>query len=95
MDILEVIDKLEKYDECSFFFLLKEAEDKPELIAIFMGILELIKLRRILFCLSEEEGECPIELTVMFRKNPDYTPPETPTESEFDKEETENDDSRT
>lgn len=90
----EVVDKLEKYNECSFFFLLKDAEDKPELIAIFMGILELIKLRRILFCLSEEEAELPIELTVMFRKNPDYAPPETPVESEFDKEETKNDDSR-
>ena len=85
----EVIDKLDRYTECSFFFLLKDAEDKPELIATFMGILELVKIGRILFCLSEEDEEREIEMTVMFRINPDYVPPEAPVESEFDKEETE------
>ncbi len=77
----EVISKLERYETVSFFGLLKDAEDKPELIAIFMGILELVKLRRILFCVSEEEE---IELTISFRLNPDYEPDDTHTASEFD-----------
>ncbi len=82
----EVIDKLDRYGECTFFFLLKDAEDKPELIATFMGILELVKLERILICLDDSDEDREIELTVLFRMNPDYIPPETPTESEFDKE---------
>lgn len=81
----EVVNKLEKYGESSFFFLLKDAEDKPELIATFMGILELVKLGRILLCLDESDEDKEIELTVAFRINPDYVPPETPTESEFDR----------
>ena len=51
-----------------------------------MGILELVKLERILICLDDSDEDREIELTVLFRMNPDYIPPETPTESEFDKE---------
>ncbi len=92
----EVIDKLDRYEACSFFFLMKDAEDKPELIAIFMGILELVKLRRILLCLEEDENTArEVELTVQFRLNPDYVPPEDATPSEFDKEGTDNDNSGT
>ncbi len=91
----EVLQKLDRYEKCSFFFLLKDAEDKPELIATFMGILELVKLRRILLCLDESEENAEIELTVQFTLNPDYIPVENETQSEFDKEPINDDNSRT
>ena len=80
-----VIDLLTENERASLFFLLKDAEEKSELIATFMGILELIKIGRILIC-EEEDGieSDQYELLVKFRLNPDYVPPESPTESEFE-----------
>ena len=78
---------LEEQDEASLFFLLKDSESRSELVARFMGVLELIKLRRIIITTVkviedvveyEERG-----LDMMFKLNPDYVPPENP-ESEFD-----------
>ena len=68
-------------ETASLFFLLKNAEDKAELVASFMGLLELIKLRRVLICDDEEYD--PDGLTIRFRLNPDYDP-EDIRESEFD-----------
>ena len=76
-----IIEKLTVNEEASFFFLLKDATDRPELLASFLGILELIKLRRILFC--EEEGE-EFSILSKFRLNPDYTPDEDEPRGEFD-----------
>ena len=78
---------LEEQEEASLFFLLKDSESRSELVARFMGILELIKLRRILITTVtviedvveyDERG-----LEMMFKLNPDYIPGEA-TESEFD-----------
>ncbi len=68
-----IIEKLTVNEEASFFFLLKDATDRSELLASFLGILELIKLRRILISQDEEE-----EFTILtkFRLNPDYAPDE-------------------
>ena len=68
-----IIEKLTANEEASFFFLLKDAKDKPELLASFLGILELIKLRRILFC---EEEDAEFSILTKFRLNPDYAPDE-------------------
>ena len=68
-------------ETASLFFLLKNAEDKAELVASFMGLLELIKLRRVLICDHEEYDNDG--LTIRFRLNPDYDP-EDIEESEFD-----------
>ena len=59
----------------------KDFDSKSELIASFMGILELIKIGRILFLLEEEDDD--ITLAVKFRLNPDYVPTEGGS-SEFD-----------
>ena len=85
-----IIEKLTNNEEASFFFLLKDATDRPELLASFLGILELIKLRRILFC--EEEGE-EFSILSKFRLNPDYAPDEDEPHGEFDDytEKTDND----
>lgn len=68
-----IVEKLTANEEASFFFLLKDATDKPELLASFLGILELIKLRRILFC---DDEEAPFSILSKFRLNPDYAPDE-------------------
>ena len=78
---------LEEQEEASLFFLLKDSDSRSELVARFMGILELIKLGRINITTVrviedvieyEERG-----LEMMFRLNPDYVPSEN-SESEFD-----------
>ena len=46
--IEEICAILEEQEEASLYFLLKDSDSRPELVARFMGILELIKLRRIL-----------------------------------------------
>ncbi len=78
---------LEEQEEASLFFLLKDSDSRSELVARFMGILELIKLGRINITTVrviddvveyEERG-----LEMMFKLNPDYIPSEN-TESEFD-----------
>ena len=78
---------LEDQEEASLFFLLKNSESRAELVARFMGVLELIKLRRILITTITvvedvvEYNERGLEM--MFKLNPDYIPPEV-SESEFD-----------
>ena len=87
---------LEEVKEASLFFLLKDSESRAELVARFMGVLELIKLRRILITTITvvedvvEYNETGLEM--MFTLNPDYDP-SVATESEFDSNPTENNDS--
>ena len=94
--IEEMCALLEEQEEASLFFLLKDSESRSELVARFMGILELIKLRRITITTVtviedvveyDEKG-----LDMMFRLNPDYIPPESH-ESEFDVPHTQENDS--
>ena len=82
--IADVIETLNIQGSASLFFLLKSSENKSELLATFMGILELIKQQRILIAslnASEEEDEEEYReeedwLTVKFELNPNYVPPE-------------------
>ncbi|MBQ9735457.1 MAG: segregation/condensation protein A [Clostridia bacterium] len=69
-----IVSKLTANESASFFYLLKDAKDRPELLAAFMGILELIKLRRILFC--EEDEEAPFTILTKFKLNENYSPDE-------------------
>jgi hypothetical protein len=91
---------LEEHEEASLFFLLKDSDSRSELVARFMGILELIKLHRITITTVHfiedvaEYDECGLEMK--FKLNPDYVPTDS-TESEFDavhenNDETEKDD---
>ena len=87
---------LEECGEASLYLLLKDSESRSELVARFMGILELIKLRRILITTITviddvvEYNEHGLEMC--FKLNPDYDP-SIATESEFDSPPTENNDS--
>ena len=85
--IEQICELLEEQDEASLFFLLKDADSRAELVARFMGVLELIKLGRITITTVTviddvlEYNERGLEM--MFKLNPDYVPGES-SESEFD-----------
>ena len=85
--IEEICELLEENEECSLFFLLKNSESRSELIARFMGVLELIKIHRISITTVHfvedvaEYEECGLEMK--FKLNPDYVPGDI-LESEFD-----------
>ena len=99
--IEQICELLDEHEEASLFFLLKDADSRSELVARFMGVLELIKIGRIKITNVkivedvveyEEHG-----LEMMFSLNPDYLPSES-SESEFDSapksdDDTEKDDS--
>lgn len=59
--IAEVLELLEKRPQASLFYLLKDATSKAELIARFMGILEMIKLQQVFICPSEGEVQAAEE----------------------------------
>ncbi len=78
---------LEEHEEASLFFLLKDADSRAELVARFMGILELIKIHRIIITtVTYTEGVAEYDengLDMKFKLNPNYVPGDI-TESEFD-----------
>ena len=85
--IEEICQLLEEHDEASLFFLLKDADSRPELVARFMGILELIKINRITIT-NTQIIEDVVEyedtgLGMKFKLNPDFTSSES-SNSEFD-----------
>ena len=85
--IEEICDLLDEHKEASLFFLLKDSESRSELVARFMGILELIKIRRILITSITiiedivEYNETGLEM--MFTLNPNFIPGDI-SGSEFD-----------
>ena len=85
--IEEICSLLEEQEEASLFFLLKDADSRPELVARFMGILELIKIHRIsittMHYVEDTIEYDEIGLSMKFKLNPDYVPSEV-AESEFD-----------
>ncbi len=85
--IEEICSLLEDREEASLFFLLKDADSRSELVARFMGVLELIKIHRITITtvhFVEDVAEYDAEgLDIKFKLNPDYIPTEG-AESEFD-----------
>ena len=85
--IKEICELLEDREEASLFFLLKDATSRAELVARFMGVLELIKIHRIIITtvhFVEDVAEYDAEgLDIKFKLNPDYVPMEGEA-SEFD-----------
>lgn len=86
--IEQICNLLEEHEEASLFFLLKDADSRSELVARFMGILELIKIHRISITtvhFIEDVAEYDAEgLEIKFKLNPDYVPGDDILESEFD-----------
>ena len=85
--IEEICALLEDREEASLFFLLKDAESRSELVARFMGVLELIKIHRIKITsvhFVEDVAEYDATgLEMKFALNPEFIPTEA-IESEFD-----------
>ena len=69
--IEEIVDLLEEHEEASLFFLLKDATTRPELVARFMGVLELMKVRKIIMEDVEDEGNSVHGENTRFFLNPD------------------------
>ena len=97
--IAQLLDILDMQESASLFFLLKDADSRPELLARFMGILELTKIQRILI-VEDKTGIEPGEdeeylphpdvsgLRIRFKINPDFNPNDNQlSESEFDSNE--------
>ena len=85
--IEQICELLDEHEEASLFFLLKDADSRPELVARFMGVLELIKINRInITTVKFVEDVAEYEYTgleMKFKLNPDWVPSES-AESEFD-----------
>lgn len=85
--IEEICTLLEEHEEASLFFLLKDADSRAELVARFMGVLELVKIQRIIIrsvtVIDDVVEYNERGLEMMFSLNPDYVPDET-LNSEFD-----------
>ena len=85
--IEEICQLLDEHEEASLFFLLKDADSRSELVARFMGVLELIKIHRISITtvhFVEDVAEYDeYGLEMKFKLNPDYVPGDI-LESEFD-----------
>jgi hypothetical protein len=83
----EMCELLEEQGEASLFFLLKDSESRSELVARFMGVLELIKKGQIIITSITviedvvEYNETGLEM--MFKLNENYVPSEYDV-SEFD-----------
>ena len=94
----EIVEILDIQETASLFFLLKDAKSRSELLARFIGILELVKLQRIVITEDntgvepDESDEVFLEpdtggLRIRFRLNPDYQPSNDGYESEYGYEE--------
>ena len=85
--IEEMCELLIEHEEASLFFLLKDSESRSELVARFMGILELIKINRIIITTVtyvEDVAEYDVNgLEMKFKLNPDFVFDDT-VKSEFD-----------
>ena len=86
--IEEICALLEEHEEASLFFLLKDADSRAELVARFMGVLELIKIHRITitnFKIVDDAVEYDENgLEMSFKLNPNFVPGDI-SKSEFDK----------
>ncbi len=85
--ITEMCELLEEHEEASLFFLLKDSDSRAELVARFMGILELIKIGRVIITTTHIVEDVieydELGLAMKFRLNPDYVFNEE-NRSEFD-----------
>ena len=84
--IVGILDHLEKKKTASLGDLLRDSVSLPDMIAIFIGVLELMKIGQI--SLLAEEGQNTVEdsLALSFKINENYVPEELPPVGEPQKE---------
>ena len=94
--IEEICAILESQGEATLFYLLSDADSRAELVARFMGILELIKIHRVtITTVSRHDDVVEYDengLDMRFVLNPDYVPGDI-TRSEFDHTDTQDENS--
>ncbi len=74
--IVGILTHFKKKKTASLKNVLGDAKSRPELIAIFIGVLELIKQRRIIIIESPDEFTSLHGMNTVFEFNDSYTPPE-------------------
>ncbi len=87
-----LVTRLNGRKDATLFYLLKDAKERPQLLAMFMGLLELIKIKRVLICEDQEAEEAMDDdvrngLLLRFCLNPHYDPHQMDVEEESDQEE--------
>ena len=95
--IEEICALLEEREEASLYTILMDSDSRAELVARFMGVLELIKIHRITIT-TYRVVEDAIEydkngLEMSFKLNPDFAP-QADSQSEFDTPEANPDDKK-
>lgn len=80
--IIGILDHLEKKKKASLESLLMDSVSLPDMIAIFIGVLELIKTRKINITNPDEREKDSMGME--FEINEDYVPEELPPISEWD-----------
>ena len=80
--IIAILDHLEKKKKASLEALLMDSVSLPDMIAIFIGVLELIKTRKINIINPDEQQKD--SMGMVFEVNEDYVPEELPPISEWD-----------
>jgi segregation and condensation protein A len=86
--IVSIIKKLEAQGSASLEELLMNESSLPDLIAGFLGVLELIKVRRLLIADDIDEANALLDASTRFVLNTEMTDEET----EYSKDETEAED---
>ena len=79
--IIGILDHLEKKSKASLESLLLDSVSLPDMIAIFIGVLELIKTRKINIIVNDEARND--SMGMVFEINEDYVPEELPPISEW------------
>ena len=80
--IIGILDHLEKKKKASLESLLMDSVSLPDMIAIFIGVLELIKTRKI--NITNPDDREKDSMGMEFEINEDYVPEELPPISEWD-----------
>ena len=63
----------ERTARASLAELLDDAENRPELVTIFIGVLELVKMRRLVIVEDPDDFSTLKGLSTKFAVNPDYS----------------------
>lgn len=82
--IVGILTHFKKKKKSSLKSVLSDARSRPELIAIFIGVLELIKQRRIIIVESPEEFTSLHGMNTVFEFNDNYSSEEAKAASSFE-----------
>ena len=86
--IVGILRHFEKKERVSMTDLIEEAVSLPDMIAVFLGILELVKLRRIVLVERDDVEGSVYDMNSEFTAGEEVSPEETLPRSDFDSEST-------